>query len=69
MVMQVGMGSYFLGLVLVLCVLVVCPRIGLRQLGKCQVLGLILRFGMLPSGLLFLNSRASGFLPNRLDWR
>ena len=69
MVTQVGMVSYFRELVLVLWERVVWQRIDPRRRGKCQDLSLLLRFGMLPSVLLFLDFRASGFLPNMLDQR
>ena len=65
MVMRVGMVSYFLELVLVLGERVVWQRIDLRHQGKCRDLSLLLRFEMLPSVLLVLDFRASGFLPNR----
>ena len=69
MVMLVGMEWCFQGVVRVPEVLVVWLRIGLRRRGKCRVLNLLLRFERLPNGLLVLNFRASGFLPNKLDQR
>ena len=69
MVMRVGMVSYLLGLVPVLWERVVWQRIDPRRRGKCQDLSLLLRFRMLPSVLLFLDFRASGFPPNTLDQR
>ena len=69
MVMRVGMELYFLGLVLALWERVVGPRIDLRPRGKCRDLDLLLQFEMLPSVLPVLNLRASGFPPNKLDWR
>ena len=69
MVMLVGMGSYFLGLVLDLWVPIVLRRIDLRLEGKCRDLSLILQFEMLPNVLLVLSVRASGFPPNKLDQR
>ena len=65
MVMQVGMVSYFLGLVLVLWEQVVWRRIDPRRLGGCRDLSLLLQFEMLPSVLLVLSFRASGFPPNK----
>ena len=69
MVRPVGTEWCFLGVVLILWVLVVWLRIGLRRWGRCRDLGLLLRFKKLPSVLLVLNFHASGFLPNRLDRR
>ena len=69
MARQVGMVSYFLGLVLALWEQVVWQRTDLRRQGRYQDLSLLLRFEMLPNVLLFLDFRASGFLPNRLDRR
>ena len=63
MAMRVGMVLCFLGLVLVLWELVVWRRIDLRRQGRYRDLGLLLQFGRLPSVLLVLNFRASGFLP------
>ena len=69
MVMRVGMVSYFLALVLVLWERVVWQRIDPRRWGKRRDLSLLLRFEMLPSVLLFLSFRASGFPPNTLGQR
>ena len=69
MVRPAGMEWYFLGVVLVLWVLVVERRIGPRRWGRYRDLSLLLRFERLPNVLLVLDSRASGFLPNRLDQR
>ena len=69
MVMLVGTEWYFLGVGLVLWVLVVERRIDPHRRGKYRDLSLLLRFEMLPSVLLVLNFRASGFLPNKLDQR
>ena len=69
MVMPAGMASCFLELVLVPWERVVWRRIDPRLRGKCRDLGLLLRFEMLPSILLFLDFRASGFLPSKLDQR
>ena len=69
MAMRVGMVLCFLGLVQVLWELVVWRRIDLRRRGRCRDLGLLLQFGRLPSVLLDLDFRASGFLPNKLDRR
>ena len=65
----VGTEWYFLGVVLVLWVLVVERRIGLRRLGRCRDLSLLLRFEKLPSVLLVLNFCASGSLPSKLGRR
>ena len=62
---RVGMVSYFLGLVLALWERVVWRRIDLRRRGRYRDLSLLLRFKMLPSVLLLLDFRASGFLPNK----
>ena len=67
MVRQVVMGLCFL--VLGLGERVVWRRIDLRQRDRCRVLGRLLRFGKLPNVLRVLGSRASGFLPNRLNQR
>ena len=69
MVMLVGMEWCFQGVVPVPGVLVAWLRIDLRRRGKCRVLNLLLRFERLPSGLLVLSFRASGFLPNTLYQR
>ena len=69
MVKRVGMGLYFLGLVLALWERVVWQHIGLRRSGKCRDLNLLLRCETLPSVLLFLDFHASRFLPNKLDQR
>ena len=69
MVMRVGMGSYFLELVLVLWERVAWQRIDPRRWGRYRDLSLLLRVKMLPSVLLLLSFRASGFPPNRLDWK
>ena len=65
MVRLVGMEWCFLVVVLVLWVLVVSLRIGLRRWDRCRDLDLALRFERLPSVLLVLNFRASGSLPNK----
>ena len=67
MVMLVVRVWCFRELVLALLGLTVLLRTDLRQRGKCQDLSLLLQFEMLPSALLVLNFRASGFQPNRLD--
>ena len=69
MVMRVVRVSYFLVLVLVLWEQVAWRRTDLHRRGRCRDLNLLLQFKTLPSVLLFLDFRASGFLPNRLDRR
>ena len=69
MVKLVGMEWCFLGVVLILWVQAIWLHIGPRRWDRCQDLSLLLRFGKLPSVLLVLNFRASGFPPNRLDRR
>ena len=69
MVMLVGMEWCFQGVVRIPEALVVWLRIDPRRWDKCRVLNLLLQFERLPSGLLVLNFRASGFLPNKRDRR
>ena len=69
MVMLVGMEWCFQGVVPVLEALVAWQRIGLRRLGRYRDLSLLLQCEMLPSVLLVLDFRASGFLPSKLDQR
>ena len=54
-------------LVLVLLELIVLLHTNLRRWEKCRDLSLLLRFKMLPSALLVLDFRASGFRPSTLD--
>ena len=67
MVMLVVRVWCFWELVLVLLGLAVLLHTDLRWQGRCRDLSLLLQLEMLPSALLVLNLRASGFGPNRLD--
>ena len=68
MVMLVVRVWCFQELVLALLGLTVLLCTDLCRQGKCRDLSLLLQFDMLPSALLVLNFRASGFQPNRLNW-